>query len=392
MVADAEYVNDDEYFSDFGELAEDYNKDKVQSVFSLSKNWGKYSLVGLLKYTKDLEVDDPETLQLLPRIAFDVNRKRFAESPFYYSLSSEYTHFWRREGLRGERLMIRPLLAASWSPGNLINIAPEVAWRERVYWGLSDDSAGDNQGLPEFKTRVNTRFQRVFHDGFGAIGKLRHVLEPEVVYLYVPDEEQDHLPEFDIYDRIEQANRFEYALVQRLTARFDRDDGQPRYRELVYLRLSQSYDLTDDAEDQRFGEIRAEMTLLPLSWMMLRTDTTYDADTNVWNRISAETALQDDRGNAAGVEYRYDRTEDIEYAEVDLSVAMLKPVYLHYQERYDLVEQEQLEQVVRVEYRRQCWSADLSYRDHEDDRSIMLTFTMRGIGTVGGVGGSLGGI
>jgi len=392
MSVDAEYVNDDEYFDDFGEVAEDYNKDKVQSILSLSKSWGKSNLVGLLKYTKDLETDDPTTLQLLPRITFDVTRKRFKDSIFYYSLENEYTHFWRREGLTGERLMVRPLLSASLQPWDVINVEPEVAYRERVYWGLSDGGGQQDEGLPEFSTKVSTRLQRIYHQGFGSISKLRHSVEPEVKYIYIPEVEQEHLPHFDSDDRIAEANRFEYALVQRLTARFDAEERDPAYRELLYLRLSQSYDLTDEASGERFGAVRAETKLLPFSWLALETDTTFDIDNGDWTKLSAEVDIADQNGNTMSADYRYDQAEDIEYAELDLSVAFLKPVYFHYQQRYDLTEEEQLEQVVRVEYRQQCWSADMSYREHEEDRSIMLTFTMRGIGSVGGVGGNLGGI
>ncbi|MCK4503369.1 MAG: LPS-assembly protein LptD, partial [Desulfuromonadales bacterium] len=160
MVADVEYVNDDQYFEDFGSVAEEYNKDKVQSIFSLSKNWGKYHLVGQLKYTKDLEVDDPTTLQLLPRINFDAARQRIGESVFYYALETEYSNFWRREGLRGERLMARPILAASIQLWDVIGVAPEISYRERYYWGLSDDSDSENEGIAEFTTRVNTRVQK----------------------------------------------------------------------------------------------------------------------------------------------------------------------------------------------------------------------------------------
>ncbi len=75
-----------------------------------------------------------------------------------------------------------------------------------------------------------------------------------------------------------------------------------------------------------------------------------------------------------------------------MSIAFLKPVYLSYHQRYEFATDEQLEQVVGIEYRQQCWNALLSYSEREDDRSVMLTFTMRGIGSVGGIGGSLGGI
>lgn len=392
IVADVEYVNDDQYFEDFGTVAEEYNKDKVQSIFSLSKNWGKYSLVGQLKYTKDLEVDDPTTLQLLPRINFDVTRQRFGESVFYYALETEYSHFWRQEGLRGERLMARPVLAASIQLWDVVGVTPEISYRERYYWNLSDDADAEHGGLAELTTRINTRMQKIYHRPFGLLGKLRHSVEPELVYRYTPEVDQGDLPYFDAYDRIAELNQIEYALVQRFTVRSDSVDGAAAYRELLYLRLSQTYDLTAEARDQRFEDFRLEMTLLPATWLSLQTDVTLDVDTGDWTKVAVAGKVADQQDNSFGVAYRYDLANAIDYGTVDLSVAFFKPVYLNYQQRYDFSADEQLEQVIGVEYRQQCWSAQLSYREHEGDRSILLLFTMRGIGTVGGLSGSLGGI
>ena len=393
MVADIEYVNDDEYFDDFGNVAEEYNKDKVQSTFSLSKGWdNKYSLIGLMKYTKDLEVDDDTTLQLLPRITFDINRQRFAESPFYYALETEYSHFWRREGLRGERLMVRPVLAANVKVLDVIDIAPEVSYRQRYYWGLSDHSSSDREGTAEFSTRISTLLEKVYRHPFGSAAKLRHSLAPEVTYRYIPDVDQSALPDFDSYDRVEKKNQLEYALVQRFTLRSDTEAGKPEYREFLYLRLAQIYDLTDEAREQRFQDLRIEAILLPTDWLVVQADSTFDVDTGKWVKSALAGRLWDRNGNSVNLEYHYATDDDVDYGAVDLSLAFLRPIYLTYHQRYDFSTNDQLEQTVGIEYRQQCWSVLLSYSDREDDQSVMLTFTMRGIGSVGGVGGSLGGI
>ncbi len=391
MVADVEYVNDDEYFQDFGTVAEEYNKDKVESTFSLGKHWKQYSLIGLIKYTKDLEVDDDETLQLLPRITFDVTRQRIVETPFYYAFNTQYSHFWRQEGLRGERLMVRPLLAANIKLWDVFDIAPEASYRQRYYWGLSDGSASDQEGTAEFSTRVSTRLERVYRQPLGFAGLLRHSLEPEVTYRYIPEVDQDLLPDFDSYDRIDKKNQLEYALVQRFTLRFD-DNGTPEYREFLYLRLSQIYDLTDEASEQRFQDLRFEALLLPTGWLSLKTDSTLDVDSGEWVKAEVAGRIWDQNENSFKLGYHYDPDNDVDYGSVNLSLAFLRPIYLTYEQRYDFSTNDQLEQVVGIEYRQQCWSALLTYSDREDDQSIMLTFTMRGIGSVGGGGGSLGGI
>ncbi|WP_303721390.1 LPS-assembly protein LptD [Malonomonas rubra] len=389
MVVDAMFVDDDEYFEDFGETADEYNKDKVQSILTLSKNWGKYNLVGQMKYTKDLEKDSSGTLQILPRITFDATRQRIGESFFYYELETEYSNFWREEGLRGERLILRPSLSASLQLFDVIDVTPEVAYRDRYYWGMSDGSDGEQEGIVEFSTKLNNTLQRVYEQPIGPIHKLRHSIEPEVIYLYTPELDQRHLPMFDSSDRIDEANRVEYALVQRFTARFDPDEGLPTYRELVYWRLSQSYDLREEMKDEPFSAIRNELTLLPTKWTRVEIDSTFDIDQGEWSKISAEADVHDQRDNRLSVNYRSDRDLEQEYGSVEVETSLLKPFYVGYENRYDLAESKKLEDVVDVEYRQQCWSALLTFRENDTDRSIMLSFVMKGIGPVGGFGASL---
>jgi len=250
----------------------------------------------------------------------------------------------------------------------------------------------EQEGIVEFSTKVTTKLQRVYEQPIGAIDKLRHSIEPEVTYFYTPEIDQSHLPDFDSNDRIAEANLLEYALVQRFTARFDQDDGVPTYRDLVYLRLSQSYDLREEAEEQPFSAIRGELTLLPTNWAKLRVDSTFDVDKGRWSKHIVEADVHDLRENSLSINYSKDLDQELEYGSLKLNVAFLKPVYLSYEKRYDFEETESLEDVLGIEYRQQCWSALLILRDNNIDRSVLLSFTMKGIGPVGGVSSGLGGL
>ncbi|MCK5826016.1 MAG: LPS-assembly protein LptD [Desulfuromusa sp.] len=397
MVADGMYVNDDEYFKDFGDMAGEYNRTEVKSIFSLSKNWEKYSLIGRMEYIKDLESDDNTTLQKLPSINFDASRQRIMDSDFYYALNSEYTNFWSQDGLKGNRAIVRPTLSASFQLWDVVNLAPEVTYRQRYYWGINNGYDSEQQGVAAFTTRATTQMQKVFHQPSDSVARLRHSIEPELVYTYIPEIDQSELPHFDQFDRIDNANLFSYALTQRLTARVDHANGGPSYRELVYFRLSQAYDLTNEFRGrQRFQDLRLQSALLPTEWLSLLSDTSLDVSSGDWTEVTVAGKVSNQQGNSVKVLYSYELESDIDYIEATLSAAFLKPFYFDYQQRYDLVTDKQLEQVIGVEYRHQCWGAKLTYRDQDRDdnrdRSVMLTFTMRGIGSVGGVGSSsLGG-
>ncbi len=393
MVADALYVNDDEYFRDFGEVAGEYNRDQAQSTFSLSRHWGRANLVGLLQYTRNLETDQQRTLQMLPRINFNIARSTIGSTLLAYEWGSEYTHFWRREGITGQRLMLRPAISLNPRLFNLLSVNPTVAYRQRYYWDLNQDSSTEQHGILEVTTRVSTPpLQRTYDLPFGFSGRARHAINPEVVYHYVPERDQQHIPVFDSFDRIASRNRIEYALVQRLRARLDAEDGRRQYRDWLYLRLSLLQHLREDQQEKGFGEARAQLTLLPLAHMRLGADVIVDTRTNDMKELLVEGQIADRSENYLRVSYNVDRRTDLDYGEINLGLSFLQPIYLTYQQRYDFFTDDRLEERVGIEYRRQCWSLLLTLRERTDgERSLMLTFSMLGLGSVGGFSSGLGG-
>jgi LPS-assembly protein len=402
LAADVEYVSSRDYFEDFGEVAEEYNKDKAQSVVSASRNWEKLNLTGQVKYTKDLQQSNDLTLQRLPEVDLAAVRRRLGETPIFFRFDGASTYFWREEGIKGERLNLRPAVSALLQPGRFIEIVPEVGYRERLYWTSDAGPGFEKEGLADFSTRLSTRLSRVYHPQGKVVRKIRHIIEPEILYSYIPPENQDHLPQFDVHDTIGPANKVAYALTNRFTARIEPPDSEPVYHEFLYLRLSQEYEIREsrrellDPEDPRhpFSDIRAEMILRPTRQSFVDLDLRYDVNAEedgLANRIAVFNALagfRDGAGNALALDYRY-RREELEYLAGKVDLARFKPVYLNYQQRYDLEGGRSLEQVVNLEFRAQCWSIFLTFRDRLEDQEYLVTFALSGLGKVAQFGGNL---
>ena len=147
--------------------------------------------------------------------------------------------------------------------------------------------------------------------------------------------------------------------------------------------------MRQEAEENRFSEVRGELTLLPTEWVKFDIDSRFDVDQGEWQEIAIDADVHDGEGNKVGLKYRNDQDEERNYGAVVIALAWLDPFYVNYEKRYDFYENEHLEDVVGVEYRQQCWSAFLTFRENDTDRSVLLTFTMKGIGPVGGLSGSL---
>nr|WP_320048420.1 LPS assembly protein LptD [uncultured Desulfuromonas sp.] len=396
---DVEYVSDRAYFEDFGTVAEEYDKDEVESTVALSRQWGSWNMTAELLYTKDLRLyaDNDETLQRLPEIQLDYSRTRIGQTPFYAKLDSTSTYFWRREGLKGERLDVRPALSAIFQPGLVAEIEPEIGYRERLYWTSSEGPGFEHAENVDFSTRISTRVSRIFTLGSDSgLTKLKHSIEPEVTYYYTPNKKQDDLPYFDGADRIEQANKVEYALLNRLVGRFDSENGSPTYLELLYFRLSQTYDIwlsrgdREEKEDEdRFSDIRTELIVRPSQRWMFDVDSFYDPHRNRLSKFTAEFGAHYSDDHRYTASYRY-KEDDSEYLATTLAVDWFDPLFVTYEYRHDLVEDQRLENMVSLEYRAQCWSVFVSYRDRLEDREVMVSFVLTGIGSVGHAGASLG--
>ncbi len=395
LAADVEYVNRRDYFAEFGEVVEEYNKDKTESTITASRNWIRTSLSGQLKYIKNLTASNDQTLQRLPELRLTRVRQRLGETPFFTGFDSSATYFWRRDGVKGERLNLRPALSAVFLPGDWLEVASTLGYRQRLYWTSEGEAS---QGQVDFSTRVAGRAARVYQIDGGALSKLRHSIEPDLVYSYRPKVEQGDLPQFDVLDTIPQANSLSLGLTNRIVARLDTGNGTV-YHEYAYLRLSQEYDIVESRRDpldpgdrrEPFSSIRGELALRPTTWSLIDFDGRFDhsAAKPGWSSLGLLVGVDDGRGNSLKLDYRYLESA-AEYLQGQVVTTWLKPVYLNYLQRHALNGGRALEKLLQLEYRAQCWSLFLSIRDRLEDQEYLVTFALTGLGRVAKFGGSLG--
>ncbi len=386
LTADAQYVSDRSYFSDFGEVAGEYNQDHTESVVAASRHWGNNNLAGQVKYLRQLTQDDDLTLQRLPEVRFDMLRRRLGYSPFYFGLDSSATYLWQKQGDKVGRLSLRPALSAQFTHGDWLEAGAEIGYRERLY---SWDGEEEQKGVPDATLRLGTRLNRVYAVNGDTVSKIQHILQPEVAYYYVPGVNQDDLPRLEFDDFIGRRNTLSYGLVNRLVARLDSAQGQTDYHEFLYLRVAQEYDFSatqhvdllapDREEDERWSDLRTELIVRPTRYSYVDLDSRLSTNGGGLRTFGAEGGVGDGRGNALALLYRY-REGEQEYLGTNLSLAWLKPVYLNYQRRYALNDSVTLENVLNLEYRAQCWGLFVSWRDRQDEQQVTISFALTGIG------------
>jgi len=391
LAADVEYVSRKKYFADLGENADEYTRTTTQSVVYLARSWNRIYAGGQVKYLQDLEQSNSGTLQRLPELRLSLLRRRLAESPFFILCDLDSTYFYREKGVKGERLDIRPAVAGVWHPGGWLGVTTQVGYRQQWYW-VSDEN--DRSGFPEATARISTRLEKVYNLDGDRIRKLRHTIEPEIWYGYVADQNQEDRPMFGDEDFTAPRHQAAFSLTNRLTARLESSQGEVRYHEYAFLRLTQEYNIEDSPSDRlnpqdrqkSLSALRGELIVRPTRLSFLDLDARYDFHSpepgaHRLMEFDARVGYDEEGGNRLAMEYFY-RGDGPEYLGLDLDTALLQPFYLNYQQRYALDGSKSLESLVRVEYRAQCWSLYFTFRDRPGEQEYLLTFALSGVGRV----------
>jgi LPS-assembly protein len=398
LTAAVEYADEQLFFEEFGENAAEYSRDKTVSTVMLQRNWQKLNLVGYMRYIKDLEDDDYDTVQRLPEIGLGLSRYRLGDTPLYAGLESYATHFWNDHGEDVERLFMKPSLSAVFTPGSWLEIVPQVALYERLY---NSDSKDHEQSVPEFSLGIGTHMVREFDVNRWGIDRVQHSIEPKVLYTYAHEDSGDDLPAIDFFDRNQRQNNVAYAVINRLISRVTEVDGSRAYREIFNLRLSQDYDFDEarnnlSGDNQPFSDLRVELDVSPTKNISLDAESLLPVYGNRRLRtLTIGSSARDDMGNAARINYSYKNVNfsDVatDYISLQLDTSFFKPVYARLEERYDFRDGRELEKVLGLEYRSKCWSIMLKYRnryrdDDQDEQEVMVSFVLAGTGLNQGFG------
>lgn len=256
--ADSLAVSDDLFLREIRSFSFDpeYQRLLSTSRFSSStgglyRSWEHATLVVEGIYYQSFIQEQDLTLQRLPEVQLAASQ-RFLDRHLKLGINGEFTDFVRKEGFDGPRVDLNPAVTVPFRWLEYLNGSLAIQGRETAYHLNNTDlllpisGAGGVQTPPPTQildknpTRelyqasavVGTQMSRVFDVGGQNVQKLKHTIEPEVDYLFVPDVDQDTLPVYDFVDRITRRNLFSYGFTSRLLAKLDRPPIVDRRRPL----------------------------------------------------------------------------------------------------------------------------------------------------------------
>jgi LPS-assembly protein len=408
-------LSDRDYVLRFEDTLEMQSLEKTTSSFFLSRTWSSYDVVLSGRYEESLLTEEDSTLTRFPELTVDRTRSRIGRSDLFWRLTFEGAYLKSEnveeifafpveggeEALAGDTNV---LLAQQTDIGTgRLHLAPEASWPKSLgSWGsltpslnylmthYSEDLEGESHTrlLPIASLGMDgPRLYRVFDPSApGPLEKLKHLIEPRITYVYVPDVDQSTIPQFDLIDFIPPENTLVYSLTNTILGKIGPEEGatRARTRELLRVKLSQSYDfdaLEIGGETEPFSPLGWDVRSSPTP----RWDIRWKGDYNFYDTEISYQDLSLTWSSLAGAilrgEWRTAAGADLGFLDLWARVP-LGAWSWDLRSRYNMDEEEFIENHAFLKYSSQCWEVSTGYVQWPGEYEFRLQIGLKGIGTV----------
>ena len=391
FISSLNLVSDKTFLQDYSDKNGDYNRQYNDSRAVLTKYWDTWLTSAQAIYTQDFTTgSNTTTLQRAPELSLYGVREALTFIPnLYLDLDLQLTNYYRDQGMQGQRAILEPRLTTVHNLlGGRLSVSLYAAAQLRGY-NVTDAAPGTDERdvllLPKAGAQVSSSLGKVYDTTLFGFTRLRHELVPAIDFLYIGAEEQDTLPLFDQFDRVNRQQTISFSLASHLGGKLQHANIS-EYRNLMTLRLLQQYTfngtrtgLTSLTDDERaWGDLILESE----TWLHRRLRLLLDIRYNHQEADSSSTAAgveyNDQRGNTAQIAYR-NTDQRVEYLEAGTTLSLTAPFYITYKGRYSLDGKEFLESTYALEYRHQCWSVLFTFQHRPDSHSWGINVNLAGL-------------
>jgi LPS-assembly protein len=402
VVSGFQEVSDDAYFEDLGTslaVTSQTHLNRFVDLTLFAPNWS------LLTRFQNYQTIDPQLTEAdypyerVPQAVFGGTwRGRFLT----FDSDTELVNFDRNVGTTGWRLDSTQELSLRFARAGMF-LTPAIALRQTNYW-LDNPAPGEDdllrRGLPIGSLDMGMTFERTTE---GSRRNWVQTLEPRLLYVRVPYEDQSALPVFDTIvpdfnlvqlfrkyqfvgpDRIADTNQISFGVTTRLIdaangrERLTASLGQTRYQDPRLVTLPGAVPTDTDASDYvaEVGVGVRDSWVLDIGYQWnSETSTTARTETRV------EFRPQDDR--LFGFGYRY-RRDSLEQGDVSLVWPIAERWRIIGRYSYSFLDKERLEDFVGWEYEACCWRLRMVNRNYvsrrtgESDNSISIQLELKGL-------------
>ncbi len=262
------------------------------------------------QYLQPLEDGGDSTFQRLPEVGHRFFQPAVFGSPVLLTADSTFVYFFREEGYDVGRFDFMPGISLEGLHlGNTVGFRPQFKFREVAYTrGMSDTSWQHRETFwvgAEAFTNLSKRF---------AVGEnhwIRHSIQPNVIYEFVPPTDQSDLVQIDAVDDLIKKSLVTYSVKSRLTNQ--RGAGMPST--WLDLLFAQSYHVGDApplasnfSDIWGRGKYHQPLNSVPfLSALNISVDSFFDPGDTEFTQVNTDAFIQSHQDWYLAVGQRYSR-------------------------------------------------------------------------------------
>ena len=388
----------------------------LDSKAFLTQATPQYMLLGLLEVTQDLSNVDQTRTSRLPDIRFQWLPNRFLGAALMPEGEASIVYLERNQGGDTGRFDLRPAVHFPLAVNPWLLATTSAGLRETAYTSTTLADRSGNRIVAELGERLVSRFARRFDEpGLGLL-RLTHVVEPSLLYQYVPWTDQRAFPQFDRIDFVSPQNRVTYQLTNRLVARWREASGELRTHEVATLDVAQSWNLqprtrefsdvyltglTPERVDQAVTNVvslgdgfsRAKERTLsnlvfngsisPMPAVALRGTLAFNTETRQTDTINTGLLLRFPELLTLEVGSSYVRGQTVNGLVGKIQVYLTKTLTLDFLTRYDAPTSTFLEHTAGIRYSTCCWEVALNFShrargvNQKVENSVHVTFDLK---------------
>lgn len=395
---DLNFISDSDFLFDYADDSDISSQQFLRSNATVVKNWTNYSLITRFIYRKNLHTEEDTTLQNLPEVIVSGKSSKITHTPLYFQLESRVDNFWRdtpdeASGLySGQRLDFHPTFLLPFSPDNIFELTTKLGFRETVYYTDRDQNSQQTREMYDVNVDFSVPFNKVYGTDQKDEDRVKHTIEPQLTYSFIPEIDQSDLPVYDSVDNIPPKNTIRLALNNYIVTKKVTDENA-RYNKLVDLSIYSDYDLNEAdreltlPEDERrpWGDLTTQLKIKGEEDFTINSEFRYDTYLDKTNYISADFSGKTEDDNRLKLSYRHDLNADLTYLDSSFRYKIFSFMDVAYRSRYSITDSAFLEKSYGVKLTKQCWSITISYLEKKEPREhrIYALINLKGLGPLG---------
>jgi len=399
------------YFREFNRDLQEASLPFRQSSLQVTKTMPHYFVGMEMLAVKDVE-DVPTSvspLQKLPAITHDgMVGLHFLPLPTQLVWEADYSNYWRKQGIGDHRLMVQPRLVSNLPLGPWLEGSVSLAGNESLYKivGYGDQDAewpSENtktRSLWSFDSSLATSFVRSFSHVTNSWTTVRHMVRPELGYVYEPEKNQDDLPDLDMSDRIAARNRLRYGVANYLDVT-EKEGTDLQHRKLATISLAQVYDIAEARRDllpgearRPFSDVLLEVDAFPQRDFAVHYDTTLSVHGQGVTRYEFGLQWKKEELGMLSANYLYDVDESREkpyfYAansataahslnlsgEIGITGKVIARGFIN----HSFSDAKSRDIRLALAYQPSCWAVETSFSKTLNDSRVGIMFSLAGLG------------